>query len=108
MFAVENPKIKKPAYKKDDFVVLKINCFEIEDFPTEYLTKGALWIINECGCSEYALEMSKDTGKVQLSTITDGEEWCYISKTTTDLDQEEVQACIRAKDLELYSYPDID
>lgn len=54
--------------------------------------------------------MNKDTEIFEWGTITDGAEWCYIYKTLMDLDQDEdeVQGCVLAKDLELYVYPAID
>lgn len=39
MYAENNPKIKKPAYNEDDFVVLKKHYLEINEFPAEFLKK---------------------------------------------------------------------
>ncbi len=41
-----------------------------------------------------------------MSTVTDGEEWCYIS--ITPLDEEEKHGCVRAQDLELFIISEIE
>ena len=74
MYAENNPKRKKPAYNEDDFVVLKKDYLEINEFPAEFLKKGTLWQIIECGCSEFTFERNKDTEIFECGTITDGAE----------------------------------
>ena len=65
------------------------------------MTEGAICTIDECGCSKYAIQIEEGTGKGSLSTETDGEEWCFISIITDELDLDNDQACVRAKDLKL-------
>lgn len=106
MYAQNNPKIKKPAYNEDDFVFLKKDYLDLEtnEYTAEFLKKGTLWQINQCGCSMFTFERNKDTGIFESGTITDGAEWCYIYRTVTDLDhyEDDVQGCVLATDLELY------
>lgn len=101
--AATNPKIKKPAYEEGEFVILKRDYIEIYDFRSRRLTKGAYWIVGLCGCSKYEVNYEEDTGRGILSRVSDEQEWCYISKTLIDEDGDETQACVRAKDLELFT-----
>ena len=105
MILETNPKRKRPAYQEDAFVILKKDYTEIHDYCRKELTKGAVWTINVCGCSKYAVEFEE--GKVIVSTVSDDEEWCFISKTLID-DYDEIQGCVRAKDLKLLTNFDIE
>jgi hypothetical protein len=81
---------RTPSFKKGDYVVLKKDCIDPGDpeGPTSFLIKGYIFIIEQCGYSEYVFSPPKFTSKGEflekrkpIRSLNDIE-WCIVDFET--------------------------
>lgn len=94
-----NPKIK-PSFSEGTVVFLTKNYTESDPFCSEYLKKGVYCTIIECGLSKYPNEIDEQTG--YWSTVTSDIEWCTVRIITQEVDPDNEEDFVRAKDLQPY------
>ena len=99
----DNPKIK-PSFSEDTVVSLTKDYTEISACYSKYLKKGVYCIIIECGLSKYPGKVDEQTNSwiTPIDTDTDGVEWCTVRIITQEVDPDNEEDFVRAKDLQPY------
>lgn len=98
-----NPQLK-PTFLKDTVVTLTKDYTELDPVLNEYLEKGTPGRVVECGLSMYGF--NKETQ--EFSILIDNEEWCALELPPTEMDHDNTDGWVKAKDLKEFTIEDLE